>query len=521
MSSLRGRGVEVVVDGRELPLLAHAAAAEGEGSLRLINLGQARADVWVYGIDDSGQAHGPAGAVLPANGAAAFDSTDFEQGNRALGLHRGTGAGVGDWRLAVYSSKAEVAAFAYLESQPAGFAANVSAAAPRDAAGAHRVGIFNPADEAGQVSRLRVLNDGDAVAAAVITGIDDAGAPAGPVTVSLPARSAVELSAAQLEAGSAPGLTGQLGDGEGKWRLTVTSEADIRVMNLLTAPSGYLTNLSTAPAAGAAHWTPLLPAASHATREGFVRVVNRTAEAGTVSILGYDDSGNAHGPVSLSIGARQAVHLTSADWENGNASKGLPTGAGAGQGPWKLRFTSELEEMEVLSYIRAGDGFLTAMHDLAPRSCDTRVFPGGSLIGLLCMSGELLGAHLYAIPLLLPADNDSGYGSLLRLTNFGDGEATVQIIALDDRGDLPGGPVTVSVAPKASRSLSATDLESGEATGSTGAIGDGVGSWELLLWSDEPIGAMSLIEGPAGHLINLTSDGGTIQQRSHAIEAGR
>ena len=47
------------------------------------------------------------------------------------------------------------------------------------------------------------------------------------------------------------------------------------------------------------------------------------------------------------------------------ATKGLcHTGPGAGN--WYLELTSDLDIM-VLSYIRHPDGFLTSMHDLAPR----------------------------------------------------------------------------------------------------------------------------------------------------------
>ena len=53
------------------------------------------------------------------------------------------------------------------------------------------------------------------------------------------------------------------------------------------------------------------------------------------------------------------------DLEAGNAGKGLTRSTGAGEGDWRLTLTSDLD-LEVLSYIRTTDGFLTAMHDLAP-----------------------------------------------------------------------------------------------------------------------------------------------------------
>ena len=36
-------------------------------------------------------------------------------------------------------------------------------------------------------------------------------------------------------------------------------------------------------------------------------------------------------------------------------------------------------------------------------------------------------------------------------------------------------------------------------------LGDGVGKWQLLVESDRPIRAMSLLRSPTGHLTNLST----------------
>ena len=64
--------------------------------------------------------------------------------------------------------------------------------------------------------------------------------------LTVPAGAARTYTAAQLEEGT-PDLTGALGDGAGKWRLTVHSSEPISVMSVLASPTGHLTNLSTAP----------------------------------------------------------------------------------------------------------------------------------------------------------------------------------------------------------------------------------------------------------------------------------
>ena len=94
-------------------------------------------------------------------------------------------------------------------------------------------------------------------------------------------------------------------------------------------------------------------------------MINHAAQAGEVSIEAIDDTGARHGPVTLAIGAGETVHFNSGDLEDGNAAKGLPVGVGSGEGGWRLILDSDLD-FEVLSYIRTGDGFLTAMHDTVP-----------------------------------------------------------------------------------------------------------------------------------------------------------
>ena len=85
------------------------------------------------------------------------------------------------------------------------------------------------------------------------------------------------------------------------------------------------------------HSVPLFPSASDPLgRQGFVRVVNRSAEDATVTIEAYDDSDMIHDPVMLSIGAGETVHFNSNDLELGNAAKGLSGSTGAGMGDWRL-----------------------------------------------------------------------------------------------------------------------------------------------------------------------------------------
>ena len=129
------------------------------------------------------------------------------------------------------------------------------------------VPIFNPSTEVTQLSRLRLINPGDTAAAITIEGRDDSGAEAtgGPVQLTLAAGGAQTLTAQQLEAGSA-GLTGRLGAGTGKWRLTVSADGPLRVVNIVAATAGYRNNLSTTAVPGPA------PADRAAFNERFVGI---------------------------------------------------------------------------------------------------------------------------------------------------------------------------------------------------------------------------------------------------------
>ena len=230
------------------------------------------------------------------------------------------------------------------------------------------------------------------------------------------------------------------------------------------------------------HRVPFAPSASDPLgRQGFVRVVNHSAQAGAVSILAIDDAGVEHGPATLDIEAHHAVHFNSADLEEGNAGKGLADGVGDGEGDWRLVLTSDLD-VEVLSYIRTADGFVTSMHQVVP--------------------GD--GAGSYRVGFFNPGSNRNQV-SRLRLTNPGQTATAVRIAGTDDVGEAGESEVTLTLAPRASRTLSAQALESGESEELSGALGDGEGKWRLVVTADQPIRVMSLLASPTGHLTNLSA----------------
>ena len=484
-----GAAAPAVADGERrhrVPLFPRASDPLREGVVRVVNRSSRAGEVVVDAVDDGGRRFGPVALAVNARATVHFNSGDLENGNAAKGLSGGVGApGEGDWRLELRSDL-DIEALAYVRAAD-GFLTAMHDLAP-GTGGTRRVPIFNPGDDDRQASLLRLVNEGAADVEAVVRGVDDRGrSPGGGVRVAVPAGAARTLSAAQLESGSGPGVVaGTLGDGAGKWRLSVTASGPLRAMGLLAGPTGTMTNLSTAPpprldAAGdPVHRAPLFPSASDPFRQGFVRVVNRSGEAGEVTVRARDDSGRDYEPVTLALGANRAVHFNSDDLEQGNRAKGLSAGVGAGEGDWRLELRSDLD-IEVLAYVRAADGLLTSMHDLVPTRGDE---------------------HLVA---MFDPGGDEGQASLLRLVNDGGKPARVTIAGVDDRG-AAGGKVAATVPAGRSLTLSAAQLESGSGPGViAGALGDGAGKWRLTVRSDRPIDAMSLLRGPNGHLANLST----------------
>ena len=466
---------------RMVPLFPSASDAHGrQGFVRVINHSDASGEVAVEAVDDGGSRYGPLALAVGANATAHFNSEDLEDGNADKGLTGSTGPGQGDWRLEL-TSGLDIEVLSYVRTAD-GFLAAMHDVAP-EAGGRHRVAIFNPGSNVDQQSLLRLVNPGTAAAQATVAGVDDKGrSPGDGVGVSVPAGASVTYTAAELESGGGTGLSGSLGDGEGKWRLVVESAQRMVAMSLLSSPTGHLANLSTAPGTqtGGMHAVPLFPAASDALgRQGVVRVVNRGGQAGEVRIEAFDDTDREYDAVTLAVGAGEAAHFNSDDLEDGNADKGLTGSTGAGTGAWRLELTSALD-IEVLSYVRTADGFLTAMHDVVPRD-GTR----------------------YRVAVLNPGGN-ADQVSQLRLVNAGENDALVTITGVDDAGASPGTQVRATVPAGGSATLTAQQLESG-GEDIQGALGDGTGKWQLLLESQRPVVVMSLLSSPTGHLSNLST----------------
>ena len=501
MASAKSHGGETHL----VPLFAPTSDRRRKGFVRVINHASEAGEVRIDAFDDAGSQRGPVTLSIGAGEAAHFNSDDL-LGNADKGLDGATGSpGDGHWRLEL-TSALDLEVLANMRTED-GFLTSMHDLVPYTEKG-HRVAIFNPGKNTGQVSRRRLINPGAEAAEVTIKGIDDDGeSPASAVVLSVPARASRPVTAEELESGEGEGLSGNFGAGAGKWRLVVTADRAIEVMSLLSSPTGHLTNLSTVPdsaesdEAGAetTHTVPLFSSASRLTHEGvqgFVRVINHASEAGEVRIDAVDDAGSQGRPVTMSIGAGEAAHFNSGDLEIGNADKGLSGGIGAGAEDWRLALTSALD-LEVLAYIRTADGFLTSMHDLVRHT-----------------------EKGHRVAIFNPGKNTNQV-SRLRLINPGAEAAEVTIEGIDDDGESPASAVVLSVPARGSRTVTAEELESGEGEGLSGAFGAGAGKWQLVVTADRAIEAMSLLSSSTGHLTNLSSAPGGMAPETAAEVFGK
>ncbi|MYA15324.1 MAG: hypothetical protein F4Z28_00400 [Gammaproteobacteria bacterium] len=264
-----------------LPFVPASGWPDGlQGFVRLVNPRAQAAEVAFTARDDAGNAYDLSVSLGPRE-TLHFNSADLEAGNVEKGGLVGTGSepAMGHWRLCFPPGDHAVEPTAYIRTRD-GFltdmTSSVAFAGTWDCAAdglcaEWRLPIFNPAANTNQVSRLRLINNGDDEATVLVTGfrtdgsrnLDSLGNHA-TVSGTVPASTAVELSAHELETGE--GLDaklgiatdvdgvdlplGNLGPALGKWRLLVRSRGiadsgQLVIVNLMATPTGHVTNLST------------------------------------------------------------------------------------------------------------------------------------------------------------------------------------------------------------------------------------------------------------------------------------
>jgi len=342
------------VDGlrHDVPFLNPASNTNQVSRLRLINTSSASNDFTITAIDDAGVAgQEPVRITIAPKASAELSSIDLEQG--ASNTTGSFGDRAGKWRLEVESTQ-EARVMSLLED-PNGNLSNLSLPAVPDVDGKYVLNYMLPLDVDAQ-SFLRIINPNESATTVTVSGIDDAGnaAPGGDITIDLAANETVNFRSEFYEGGNESiGLQGSLGDGEGNWRLIISSTQNVTVMGLFRTPLGFLNvlhdNLTTVPAT--THTASIFNPGSNANQVSLLRLNNLEDVSNTFTITGIDDDGDAaDASVDEVVAAMESVMISAETLES--------AGLGNGDGKWQLNVTST-----GLSYtqsvLQAPDNFLS------------------------------------------------------------------------------------------------------------------------------------------------------------------
>ena len=212
----------------------------------------------------------------------------------------------------------------------------------------HGLPFVNGAGSA-QTGFVRIINRSSSAGTVEISAVDDSGTRFGPVDLSLDAMAAVRLNSSELEGGNADkGLPVGIGDGEGDWRLELTTELQIEALAFIRTADGFVTaghdivQPEFVPASSPGGDDSILydvsffNPGSNTEQQSLLRLINTSNTEVVVTIEGLDDTGQAPpgGDVSVTLAAYEAHTVTAQELEEGDT--GIEGSFGDGDGKWRL-----------------------------------------------------------------------------------------------------------------------------------------------------------------------------------------
>ena len=346
----------------------------------------------------------------------------------------------------------------------------------------HVVAVFPAASSQHREGVARIINRSEQRGKVYIAGIDDAGREHGPIELSLEARASAHFTSTHLEAGDPErGLAAGLGDGEGDWRLHLSSELDIEALSYIRTEDGFVTAMhQVVPAEGTRHHVRFFNPGSNWSQVSRLRLVNPTESDAAVTIEGRDDNGESApgGAVHLTLRAGEARSLTAQALESG--APGLDGSLGDGEGRWQI-FVSADRALHVMSLLQNPTGHLSNLS--ADSAMQVQARSG---------SERTLGLMLF------PAASSPYREGVARIINRSGEPGKVHIAGIDDAG-REHGPIELSLEARASAHFTSTHLEAGDPErGLAAGLGDGEGDWRLHLSSELDIEALSYIRTEDG-----------------------
>ena len=351
--------VPVDEDGRRrVAMFNPATNIDQMSQLRLINPGEAAAQVTVAGIDGNGKSSsGTVRLAVPAGVARTFAAQELESGG--VGFEGALGDGAGKWQLVVDSDQ-PIHVMSLL-SNPTGHLTNLSTAPANVDGDAHTVPMFPAAaDPHGRMGFVRVINHSQEAGVVTIDAFDDTDRDFAPSTLALKAGETMHFNSDDLEMGNRDkGLTGGSGGGDGDWRLTLSSDLDIEVLSYIRTPKdGFLTAMhDTVPRERNRHRVATFNPGSNVHQKSQLRLVNAGGETAEVRVTGIDGRGERSSrSVSISVPAGTSRTLTAQELEAGGG--GFAGKLGDGARKWQLVVESE-QSIIVMSLLSSPTGHLT------------------------------------------------------------------------------------------------------------------------------------------------------------------
>ena len=337
-------------------------------------------------------------------------------------------------------------------------------------AGATGVPFFAPSSHPMRQGFLRILNTQTTrgEGALRVTAFNDAGETVGPAELPFKRLSGTNYTAADImEALELPA---------GNWRFKVDSYWQVSMLSYVRTNDGFL-----APAHDALQRNdegrlvvPLFNPASNEKRVGQLRLVNTGEDAAEASIEGFDDEGNAAGPVTLTLAAGETRTLSALELEQGG--EGLAGTLGDGNGKWRL-LVKATPSVVGLNLLEATSGHLTNLSTMGR--------PAG----------------VAAVPLLeAGASTRSGF---VRIVNQTASAGMVRVTAVDDMGNAAN-PFDLAIAENGAIHFNAGDLADGNMGKGVPALGRPVqGDWRLNVETELDVRVLSYVRANDGYLAPL------------------
>ena len=224
----------------------------------------------------------------------------------------------------------------------------------------HSLPLVKPASDPVVQGFIRIINHSDRDGTVQIHAIDDTGERFGPVTLTIEAKASRHFNSDDLESGNADkGLSGEVGDGNGDWRLELETSLDIEPLAYLRTEDGFVTSMHDLVAQGASmrYHVPFFNPGNNESQVSRLRLINTSDTENEVTIVGLDDDGEpGEDNVRLTLPGDGARTVTAQDLESGGSD--LAGRLGDGKGKWHL-FISAEHPIQLLNMLRSPTGNLT------------------------------------------------------------------------------------------------------------------------------------------------------------------